>query len=351
MADITLARNLVKSLRDQRSWSQAELARRAGISRAAVSAIEVNRLVPSVATGLALARGFGCPVEALFQLIGTDPTEAQWAWPPAQVPCRYWQARVRSRTLCYPAEATIAGGDVHDGVFRGNTFLPSGEADPETTLVIACCDPASGLLVRAYAEACGLRLLVLQRSSSQALSLLGEGLVHAAGVHYATVNEPSGNGRTVLETLGPGYRLLRIARWQEGLASSTRIAMVGTALRAKLRWVGREPGSAARACLDELRPNGPPPRRLARDHRGVAEAVRCGWADVGVCHRLAAEEAGLRFFGVRDEHFDLCYPAGEEGDPRLAALIRVTRSATYRRLLGEVPGYATVQSGEVQDAC
>ena len=38
----------------------------------------------------------------------------------------------------------------------------------------------------------------------------------------------------------------------------------------------------------------------------MAEAVRCGWADVGVCHRLACEEAGLRFLGVRREPFDLC---------------------------------------------
>jgi putative molybdopterin biosynthesis protein len=132
------------------------------------------------------------------------------------------------------------------------------------------------------------------------------------------------------------------------VAPSARVATVDAALRARLRWVGREPGSAARACLDELRPNRPSPRRLARDHRGVAEAVRCGWADAGVCHRLAAEEAGLQFFGVREELFDLCYPASSAGDPRLAALIRVVRSASYRRLLGEIPGYATGQTGEVQ---
>ena len=47
----------------------------------------------------------------------------------------------------------------------------------------------------------------------------------------------------------------------------------------------------------------------------MAEAVRCGWADVGVCHRLAAEEAGLPFLPVRQEGFDLCYPAATEGDP------------------------------------
>jgi putative transcriptional regulator len=47
-------------------WSQAELARRADIARASVSAIERGRLSPSVATALALARAFKCSVEELF---------------------------------------------------------------------------------------------------------------------------------------------------------------------------------------------------------------------------------------------------------------------------------------------
>ena len=62
--------NRVKALRLGRGWSQAELAQRAGISRAAVSAIEIERLVPSVAAALALAEAFGCRVDALFSLNG-----------------------------------------------------------------------------------------------------------------------------------------------------------------------------------------------------------------------------------------------------------------------------------------
>jgi DNA-binding XRE family transcriptional regulator len=43
-----------------------ELAGRAGISRAAVSAIEGDRLSPSVTTALALAAVLDCSVEELF---------------------------------------------------------------------------------------------------------------------------------------------------------------------------------------------------------------------------------------------------------------------------------------------
>jgi DNA-binding XRE family transcriptional regulator len=52
--------NRVKQHRLQRGWSQEQLAENAGISRAAVSAIEIPRLVPSVAAALALARAFHC---------------------------------------------------------------------------------------------------------------------------------------------------------------------------------------------------------------------------------------------------------------------------------------------------
>jgi molybdate-binding protein/DNA-binding XRE family transcriptional regulator len=344
-----LTRNLLKASRQQRGWSQAELARRAGISRAAVSAIEVDRLVPSVAAALSLAAAFGCTVEDLFGLAPQGPARPEWAWPPASMPCRYWLAQVRGRVLRYPAEATPAGVVGHDGVFRDGSFAARGDA-AATTLVLACCDPAAGLLAAEYVRATGFRLLVLPRSSRQALTLLGQGLVHAAGLHFATDDEPDGNARAVRGTLGADYRLLRVARWQEGLSvtPAAEVRNVGDALRARLRWVGREPGSAARQCLDALLADRPAPRRMAQDHRGVADAIRCGWADIGVCHRLACEEAGLRFLAVRREHFDFCYPADADSDPRILALLEVVRSASYRGLLSDLPGYDSGRAGEVR---
>lgn len=349
MAILQQVPNRVRAYRQSRGWTQAELARRAEVSRAAVSAIEVCRLLPSVAAALSLARAFGCRVEDLFGPGTPAPAQTEWAWPPAQTPCRYWQATVGGRVLCYPAEASATGTIAHDGVYRGEFAVPHEDADPIQTLVLACCDPAMGLLAAEYARTTGFRLLPLLRSSRQALALLGQGLVHVAGVHFATRQKPDGNTRAVRETLAGGHRILRVARWQEGLsvAPSSGTRTVAGVLRARLRWVGREPGSAARQCLDELRPNHPPPRRLAQDHRGVASAIRCGWADIGVCHRLVCEEAGLRFYPIRQEGFDLCFPTSAEGDPRIDALVRVVRSASYRRLLGELPGYDTTQAGEV----
>ena len=91
--------NRVRTCRIARGWSQDELAARAGISRAGVSSIETNRLVPSTSAALALAAALDCRVEDLFQLASAAAREAAWAWQPQREPCRYWRASVAGREL------------------------------------------------------------------------------------------------------------------------------------------------------------------------------------------------------------------------------------------------------------
>ncbi len=368
---------LLNRVRDQRlrlGWSQDDLARRSGLSRTGVSAIETGRLVPSALAALALAEAFKCRVEDIFWLPQPVAEGVSWAWPPRQRPCRYWRAEVNGRTRLYPVEPTPMGLIPHDGLARETddacnaTANATGGFDPKTTLIVAGCDPAVGLLARTLAESAGIRLIALARSSLAALALLREGLVHAAGVHLSRPGDgqddpdaSDDNAAAVRQAIGPGRGLvlLRAARWEEGIAfgSTRRFATVAEAVRADLRWVGREIGSGARQCLDALfegqgqgqhQGQRQPPRRLASDHRGVAEAVRSGWADAGVCLRLVGEEAGLSFLGVRREAYDLCFPESLRDDPRIEALILALRSTAYRRLLGDLPGYDASSTGETR---
>ncbi len=345
--------NRVKAHRLDRAWSQEELAQRAGISRTAISAIEVGRVVPSVAAAMALAEVLGCTVEELFG-VGSKPAPSppEWAWPPGREPCRFWQAEVGGRIWRYPAEPGPLGVLAHDGVAReGGTSPADVTTSPGQTLVMAGCDPAAALLAHDYARDSGFRLLVLPRSSGQALAMLAQGRVHVAGVHLSTADgNDDANTSAARGLADEPMCLLRLARWEAGLALAPGVSArtVSAVLQtSRLSWIGREPGSGARQCLDQLRPNQPSPRRLAHDHRGVAEAIRQGWAEVGVCLRLTSEEAGLRFLGVRVENYDLCFPKRAEADPRIQALIRVIRSPRYRRLIGDLPGYDTAESGDL----
>ena len=268
------------------------------MSRAGVSAIETGRLVPSTAAAPALAAAMGSTVEALFRLQGTPRLGAEetWAWPPPASPWRYWRAEVGGRPYLYPVEVSPLGLLPHDGHSAEASIDSRRRSDPARTLVVACCDPAAGLLAAELARQEEVRLLALPRSSGAALELLDRGLVHAAGVHLARDDEPHGNATAIRSKLGgesgregsSGWHLLRVAGWDEGIALDPGLGLgsIRDVLGARLRWVVREPGLGRRECLDELL--GPPgTRRTPRtwpqafDHRGVAGAIRGRGADAG----------------------------------------------------------------------
>ena len=340
--------NQVRAYRIRRGWSQEELAARAAISRAGVSAIEMGRLVPSATAVLALAAAFECRVEDLFALVTEQQSAGQWAWEPAGEPCRYWHANVAGRRLLYPTERTCVPL-AHAGIFQQGRLEDRNQLSAADVLVVASCDPAVGLLANEYHRRSGFQILALQRPSREALSLLARGLVHVAGVHLEKRGQRGGNAAAAGEILADPFCLLRTAHWQEGLAvaSSRRVRSVQMAVGGRLRWVGREPGSAAGELQQELL-SGRVLKHVARGHRGVAEAVRAGWADVGICVRLASEEAGLDFLAVREETCDLCFPAEGSGDPRIQALVETVQSPVYRALIRDLPGYDVSDTGELE---
>jgi molybdate-binding protein/transcriptional regulator with XRE-family HTH domain len=338
--------------RQAEGWTQAELAARSGVSRAEVSAIETGRLLPSVAVALRLAAAFGESVEALFGLTPLAPP-ADWAWTRPTHDVRAWQASVIGRRRFYPVELTAAGAIPHDARVDGEAVrLLEGAGLPERTLVVAGCDPLVGFLVGAL-EGHGVRLLPLLRSSGTALDLLRRGLVHVAGLHLTDAAGHSSNDAIVRETLGTGYRLIHQLRWDAGIAvvPGRRERSVQALLRAGVRWVNREEGSAARRSFDALlasrrRPAGYD--HVVRDHRAVAATVASGWAEAGVCVRPAAAEASLGFIPLQQEAYELCVAEAQLDDARVRALVAVLQSAAYRQWLADVPGCSSRETGDLR---
>jgi putative transcriptional regulator len=60
-------KNVLKVLRAQRDWTQADLARALEVSRQTVNAIETGKYDPSLPLAFKLARLFSLPIEAIFQ--------------------------------------------------------------------------------------------------------------------------------------------------------------------------------------------------------------------------------------------------------------------------------------------
>jgi molybdate-binding protein/transcriptional regulator with XRE-family HTH domain len=344
--------SVVAQRRLARGWSQAHLASVSGVSRTGISAIEIGRLVPSVAIALRLAGALGEPVETLFGR-AKAPAPPAWAWAPRdRDDRRVWRASVNGRLVTYPVESTAIGAIAHDALADGSGIdIAASDARPDRTLVVAGCDPTVGLLVQELAARHGLRVLPLVRSSTQALKLLQQGLVHVAGMHLSDASGRSANDQAVRRSLGGGHRLIHQVRWDIGVAvdGHRRERSPRALLRANLRWVNREEGSAARRTFDALlgsrrRPQGY--EHVARDHRAVAATISSGWAEAGVCVRPAAAEAQLGFLRLQQEAYELCVADSTLDDPRLAALLTVLRSAHYRRLIDAVPGCASADTGE-----
>jgi putative transcriptional regulator len=61
-------KNGLPRLREQKGWSQGELAERLKVSRQTINAIETEKYDPSLPLAMKIARLFGQPVERIFEL-------------------------------------------------------------------------------------------------------------------------------------------------------------------------------------------------------------------------------------------------------------------------------------------
>lgn len=59
-------KNSLRILRAERSWSQADLAEKLGVSRQSVNAIETGKFDPSLPLAFKLSRLFQLPIESIF---------------------------------------------------------------------------------------------------------------------------------------------------------------------------------------------------------------------------------------------------------------------------------------------
>lgn len=342
--------NRIRDCRQQNGWSQQQLADLAGIPRTSLAAIEQGRLLPAVTTAMAIAKVLECSVESLFDsqaLPGT--TEPNWIQSPGYSQTPFWEAEIDGSIWKYPCEPLPTGTRPFDGgpkkaIGRGQRNEPS---FGNKTLVVASCDPAVGILASEYERQTSFRLLALSRNSRSALQLLREGKAHVAGVHLSGGADSKAHRELVHSQFSQPASLLRLAVWQAGVAfaKSRRCTSVAQLKRGRWSWVGREVGSGARECLETLFDGRFRGRKMAKDHRSVAQAISLGWADAGVCLEFTARECGLNFLPFRQEAFDLCLLPSQLSDRRVKALIEVVQSPRYRSALQELPGYETQTTG------
>jgi molybdate-binding protein/DNA-binding XRE family transcriptional regulator len=367
--------NEIRPRRQAAGLSQQALAKRCGLTRQAVHAIETGRYIPSTAVALKLARVLGCPVEELFRLADEQVcVEAEWLGETSLISGRLRSglARVGERLLARPLTGPMAAFTAADGL-----TLPAVSGRPpvgrrvavellidrrllDNTVVVLGCDPALALLgahlTRRYPA---FRLMWTHRSSLMALRLLGQGEAHAAGTHLWDPESGDYNVPYVRHELS-GRRLVVVTlfQWQQGLivarSNPKGIDSPADLARGDIAIVNRESGSGSRMLLDAwLLRHGIATSgvcgysREVPSHLAVAEAVANGAADTGPGILAAARLLGLDFIPIQEERYDLVIPTEFLNIPPLQALLGIAVSPPFRRELEALGGYDSSMAGTV----
>ena len=362
----------VRTARRARNLSQGELAKRAGISRQALGAVESSTYQPNVSVALAIARELGTTVEALF---GDNRSEirhvrARWGSDGGVTngtkAARVALGRVGGKLIAHPqapvhlALAPAAGMMEHAS--RGNADVASFRTDDEieATLLIAGCDPAAALLTEWLARRRSpVSPVVLSCSSGKAIHELLDGRAHIAGAHLRDPKSGDFNcGAAVRGLKRHPAVLVNFARWELGLATAAgnplKLRGFEDLAREHLRIANRELGSGARAALDEAigqlgigTDSIEGYRREFAGHLEVAAAIATGQADLGVTIRVAAEVYGLGFVPLREERYDLVILKRDLESTPVKAILDALNSRGLAREVAQFCGYDTSQMGAI----
>ena len=353
----------VGAIRERLGLSQAELARRAGLSRQVVNMVERGRIVPSVLTALALAEALECAVADLFQKPHAEkPLEVTLS---AAVHCQQGPVRlavVGDRWIAIPVAASeTAGFGEADGQLvsrQGNsgavkTLLPEGQL--RHNLLVAGCDPALGI-VRDLWKHNNMEGNVRWQnlSSTAAVKALAQGEAHIAGVHFPD----EASEREALATLGMEVAVVRFARWEQGwmLRRSNPLGFrsVEDLASNRVRFMNRVDGSGSRLLIDGLLKKAgispalvPLYSSVAASHFDCAGAIREGRADVAMGLRAVAESCDLDFLPVQEVGFNLIIPQTLMDFAPVARLLDLLQNRGFRKQLDGLPGYATAETGKL----
>jgi putative molybdopterin biosynthesis protein len=363
--------NNLYEFRTKRGIATAEVAKRIGVSRQTIHAIEAGTYMPNTLLALKLAQVLEVKVEDLFSLEETEAsayTETAELLPanqeaepglPVQL-CRVDQKLVAVQPTLDawslpPADAVIIEAGKRPGKAKVQFFQQEGKQFPKR-LLIAGCDPGIPVLLR-HLQREGVETVVAYRNSSQSLELLKRSLIHVAGSHLR--DEATGESNLpVIRRQFPknSVAVISYAIWQVGIvlarSNPKGIQNVTDLTRKNVKIVNREPGSGSRLLLDSRLKRADIAPRAVRGYREIASGhlqaawqVKSGRADCCLATESAARVFGLGFIPLESERYDLVIHNQDLNQPSVQVLLDVLARAAFRRDLERLGGYDTRIAG------
>jgi molybdopterin molybdotransferase/putative molybdopterin biosynthesis protein len=366
--------NRVRERRDGLGLSQGEAARRAGITRQALSAVEAGHYGPSTEVALRLAGVLQCRVEDLFALRAQRKTvaaELVGSLPRNAAKARVKIFRVGDRTVAMPLSALGSSSNFTlpaDGLVTAVGSSASGvqvdllgdRSGPGEHIAVGGCNPAVSLAGHYLRGAEQGELLCLSMGSEAAVQALRRGELHVAGVHLAGGKSGENSLPYLSRRLrGMEFIVVTFALWEEGLIVATgnpkRIRAVTDLGRRDVRVINREQGSGARRLLDTRLSSVGIDRSRLKGYSDLAYSqldlgwmISRGFADAGVGAKVAACFFGLEFIPLQQESYDLVVPKSYlTAHPLVERFLDVITVAPLRAEVEALGGYDTRDAGKI----
>ncbi len=366
--------NRLATIRKSRGVAAADLARRVGVSRQTIYAIEAGTYVPNTDVALRLAHELEVAVEEIFFLAAEPRADVEplatrllssrtpLKGQPARL-CQVGQQWVSIPVSPAPyylpeADGVISHVRKPGGGSAGVVPFASDEA-AHKRLVVAGCDPASSLLAGMVERIAGVEIIPAAASSALALSWLEQRAVHIAGSHLEDPDTGEFNLPHLRREFPHGdFAVINFARWEQGFVTAPgnpkSISRTEHLTARNVRFINREKGSGGRALLDRLlREENTPAAHVsgygdeAYGHLAAAYRLVSGQADCCIATRSAAQAFGLDFVPLKSERYDLVMWRQTLQLPIVQAFLDVLQRASFRRRLETLAGYDTAQTGSV----
>jgi molybdate-binding protein/DNA-binding XRE family transcriptional regulator len=352
-------------IRNSRGIAAADIAKRVGVTRQTIYAIEAGNYVPNTEVALRLARELEVPVEELFTLAHAESAGA------ASLPAEYLSpskagkgqavrlGQVGTKWVSVPVSASPYFLPEADGVVtlrdRGAVFPSDGSV--KKRIVLAGCDPATSLLAAMVERGTGVEVIHAPASSELALRWLKEGKVHIAGSHLEDPRTAEFNVPFIRREFGKeDIGVVTFAEWEEGFVvargNPKSIRTVGDLARKNVSFMNRQSGSGSRLLIDKLlREAGVKHSsvqgygRVAAGHLAAAYSVVSADADCCLATRSAARAFDLGFVPLRSERYDFVFRTGALETPAVQTFMDVLQRSALRRRLETLAGYDTSKTG------
>jgi transcriptional regulator with XRE-family HTH domain len=309
--------------------TQLELARRAGVSRQLIGAVEAGRHLPRVDAAVALAAALDADVRVLFSAELNPVDVVSGDTPPDGELVR--AGRIGDRVVTAASRVGPEGWDVADGVIEDGAFAPFGHS--VASFVVAGCEPGLALVERILRER-GMGGVAATASSAAAVDALAAGRVHAAVVHGPALARF--DDRSDLNVTR-----FHLTRWQVGLAAApnTAAGWWQDALSGKVPVVQREQGAGVQRTFEMAAGAAEPiPGPRVDSHYAAAQrATVTGLAAVTI--EPAARAAGAQFHALEVHDAQLWIDRDWTSDSAVVAAMDVIAGVRFRRRLEAIGGY------------